>query len=312
MAKKEIPVFLITGFLESGKTTFLSDTISQDYFAIRGNTLLLVCEEGEEEYDPKELKAYRTVLVNIENQEDMAPEHLEALRAGHKAQRVIIEYNGTWDPRDLKLPEGWFIHQQLMLVDGSTFETYFANMRSFFGNNARNSEVIMVNRCTPDMDLPRIKRIFRSVNPACDVVFEGEEGELDAFIEEDLPYDLNAPVIDLKPEDYGTWFLDAAESPDRYDGKTVRFTAMLHREKGTPKDCFIPGRMAMNCCEADMVFLGYLCHSTEASAGPTKSWVTLTAKIHKEYVKQYGEEGPVLYAEKIEAAKPIREPVTFT
>ena len=107
-------------------------------------------------------------------------------------------------------------------------------------------------------------------------------------------------------------FLDAAESPDRYDGKTVRFTAMLHREKGTPKDSFIPGRMAMNCCEADMVFLGYLCHSPEASRFASKSWVSLTAKVKKEFVKQYGEEGPVLYAEKLEPAKPIKDPVTFT
>ena len=312
MAKQEIPVFLITGFLESGKTTFLQDTIGESYFAISGNTLLLICEEGEEEYDPQLLAANRTYPVVIENQEDLQPKGMERLRKKVHAERVIIEYNGTWDPRDLELPEGWFLHQQLMMVDGSTFETYFSNMRSFFGNNARNSEVIIVNRSTPEMDLPRIKRIFRSVNPACDVVFEGEEGELDAFIEEDLPYDLNAPVIDLKAEDYGIWFLDASESPERYDGKTVRFTAMIHKQKDMPADSFVPGRMAMNCCEADMVFLGYLCHSPEAAAWKDASWVSLTAKVKKEFVQQYGEEGPVLYAQKLEPAQPIPQPVTFS
>ncbi len=311
MAKQEIPVFLITGFLESGKTTFLNGTIAEDYFQIEGNTLLLICEEGMEEYDADMLAWNRTFPEIIEDQSELTPIHMQSLLEKHKAERVIIEYNGIWDPRDLQLPEGWFLHQQLMMVDGSTFDTYFNNMRSVFGNNARNSEVIIVNRSSTDMDLPRIKRIFRSVNPAADVVFENDEGELDAFIEEDLPYDLNAPVIEIKNQDYGIWFLDASETPERYEGKKIRFTCMIHKQKRMPADCFVPGRMAMTCCEADMVFLGYLCHSPEAASWKDKQWVTLTASVKKEYVKEYGEEGPVLYAEKIEPAQPVTQIVTF-
>ena len=311
MQKPEIPVFLITGFLESGKTTFLSQTIGEDYFKIDGNTLLLLCEEGVEEYDPNLLAWSRTKLEVIEEQEELTPVHMEELRKKHKAERVIIEYNGVWDPRDLQLPEHWFLHQQLMLVDGSTFDTYYMNMKSVFGNNARNSEVIMVNRCTKDMDLARIKRIFRGVNQQAEIVFEDDEGELDAFIEEDLPFDLNADIIDLTANSYGIWFLDAAENPDRYDGKKVRFTAMIHKEPGLPEDAFVPGRMAMNCCEADMIFLGYLCRSTEAPKWKEGTWARLTVYIRKEFVQAYGEDGPVMYAIKIEPAQPIKEPVSF-
>lgn len=311
MARQEVPVFLITGFLESGKTDFLRDTIGEEYFAIDGKTLLLICEEGEEEYDPDMLAWNRTIPVVIDSQEELAPEHMEELREEHDAERVIIEYNGMWNPQDLQLPEGWFLHQQLMMVDGSTFGTYFNNMRSIFGNMARNSEVIICNRCDASMDLAGMKRIFKSINPGAEVVFEDDEGELDAFIAEDLPYDLEAPVIDLKDDEYGIWFLDASENPDRYVGKKVRFTAMVHKQRRMPGDCFIPGRMAMNCCEADMIFLGYLCKSPEALHWKSRQWITLTARVEKEFVKAYGEEGPVLYAEKIEAAAPIREPVTF-
>ncbi|MCD8053879.1 MAG: GTPase [Lachnospiraceae bacterium] len=311
MARQEVPVFLITGFLESGKTDFLRDTIGEEYFAIDGKTLLLICEEGEEEYDPDMLAWNRTVPVVIESQGELTPEHMEELREEHDAERVIIEYNGMWNPQDLRLPEGWFLHQQLMMVDGSTFGTYFNNMRSIFGNMARNSEVIICNRCEASMDLAGMKRIFKSINPAAEVVFEDDEGELDAFIAEDLPYDLDAPVIDLKDDEYGIWFLDASENPDRYVGKKVRFTAMVHKQRRMPGDCFIPGRMAMNCCEADMIFLGYLCKSPEASHWKSRQWISLTARVEKEFVKAYGEEGPVLYAEKIEPAAPIREPVTF-
>ena len=308
----EIPVYLIVGFLESGKTTFLQDTIDQDYFQIDDNTLLLICEEGEVEYDPNVLRRTHTYAETIESKDELRPAHLEQLRQKYGAGRVIIEYNGVWDPRDLKLPKGWFINQQIMMVDGSTFDTYFQNMKSVFGNNARNSEVIIVNRSSTDMDLPRIKRIFRAVNSQTDVIFENEEGELDAFIEEDLPYDLNAPVIDITNENYGIWFLDASEYPDHYDGKRVRITAMIHKTPEMPEHSFVPGRLAMNCCEADMVFLGYLCKSEEADRWRDKSWVTLTALVKKEYLESYGEEGPVLYAEKIEPAQPISQPVTFS
>ena len=46
------PVFMINGFLESGKTEFINYTLGQPYFKTKGRTLLIVCEEGEVEYDP--------------------------------------------------------------------------------------------------------------------------------------------------------------------------------------------------------------------------------------------------------------------
>ncbi|MDD6213265.1 MAG: GTP-binding protein [Clostridiales bacterium] len=311
MAKQEVPVFLITGFLESGKTNFLNATIGEDYFSIDGKTLLLICEEGEDEYENDMLEWNRTIPVIVDSREELTPDYMEELREQYQAERVIIEWNGMWNPLELELPEGWFIHQQLMMVDGSTFGTYYSNMRSIFANMVRNSEVVICNRCTTDMDLAGMKRIFKSINPAAEVVFEDEEGELDNFSEEDLPFDVNAPIIEISNQDYGIWFLDASENPDRYAGKRVRFTAMVHKQRRMPSDCFIPGRMAMTCCEDDMVFLGYLCRTPEASKWKAKQWVTLTARVEKEFVKAYGEEGPVLYAEKMEPAQPITQVVQF-
>ena len=74
------PVYAINGFLESGKTEFITFTLSQPYFQIRGTTLLIVCEEGEKEYDPRLLKQSRTVLEMIENEEDFNPNTLVELR----------------------------------------------------------------------------------------------------------------------------------------------------------------------------------------------------------------------------------------
>ena len=94
------------------------------------------------------------------------------------------------------------------------------------------------------------------MNPQVDIIFEDEEGQIEEVTEADLPYDVNAEVIEVSPEAYGIWYIDMLDKPDRYRGKTVEFTAMVLKTPDFPKNYFVPGRMAMTCCEADMTFLG--------------------------------------------------------
>ena len=83
MADIKVPIYLVTGFLESGKTTFLDFTLQQDYFSIDGKTLLILCEEGEEEYDMDKLKLANTVVEVIEDEEDLTPQRLAAMDIIH-------------------------------------------------------------------------------------------------------------------------------------------------------------------------------------------------------------------------------------
>mgnify|MGYP000772099175 CR=1 FL=1 len=79
MKEPDVMVYLMTGFLDSGKTQFLNFTLSQDYFQIDGKTLLILCEEGEEEYDPRELLKYGVVIETVEDKEDLTEEWLEEM-----------------------------------------------------------------------------------------------------------------------------------------------------------------------------------------------------------------------------------------
>ena len=141
------PVYMINGFLESGKTQFISYTLGQPYFQSRETTLLVLCEEGVEEYDEKLLKKSHTVMEVIENEEDFTPEYLTELEKKHKPGRIIIEYNGMWNIRNMKLPRTWRIEQQITTIDGSTFPMYYTNMRSQLAEMVKNSEMIIMNRC---------------------------------------------------------------------------------------------------------------------------------------------------------------------
>lgn len=303
------PVYIINGFLESGKTEFINFTLDQPYFQISGKTLLLLCEEGEVEYDPYVLKRSNTVVEVIDEEADFTVEKMVELEKKHHPERIIIEYNGMWKFRDLRLPWHWRVEQQITTIDASTFPVYFTNMKSMVADMLRKSEMIIFNRCDGIGDLNVYKRNVKALNPAADIIFEDSSGEIDELMEDDLPYDLSADPIVLDDKTYGIWYLDSLDHLDRYVGKKIQFTAMVMKPDGFPKDYFVPGRMAMTCCAEDMTFLGFACVYDKIGLFAERDWVKVTAVVEKEYFADYEGEGPVLHATSVTKAKQPKEPV---
>ena len=275
------PVYVINGFLESGKTEFISFTLAQPYFQIKGKTLLLLCEEGENEYDEALLQRSRTEVELIEEESDFTPENLTNLET---------------------------------TIDGSTFPMYYTNMRSLLAEMIRGSEMIIFNRCdTVREQLNTYKRNIKAVNAQADVIFEDSNGEIDEIFEEDLPYDLNQETIVLDNQGYGIWYLDAMDHLERYIGKKLEFVAMVLKPENFPANYFVPGRMAMTCCAEDMALLGYACEFAGAGALKQKEWVKVTATVSKEFWEDYKGEGPILHAVSVEKTKaPKDEVISFT
>lgn len=307
------PVYMINGFLESGKTSFITYTLAQSYFRIQGRTLLILCEEGEEEYDEALLKKSKTDLVLIDEEDRFTPEYLIELDKKYDPERIVIEYNGMWDFRNMKLPVMWAMEQQITLIDASTFVSYFANMKSLLIEQLRKSELIIFNRCNADMDLANFKRNVKAVAQNAQIIFEDSRGEINVTMDEELPYDVHADRIDLDDNGYGVWYIDALDNLPRYEGKTISFLAMVMKPKKFPKGYFVPGRQAMTCCANDIAFLGFACRYDKVNELKEGSWVTVTAKVRQEYFDEYRGEGPVLEAVSVESAqKPEKEIIDFT
>ena len=308
------PVYVINGFLESGKTEFINFTLGQPYFQAKGTTLLLLCEEGENEYDEALLKRSRTIVELVEAESDFTPSHLMELEKKHKPERIIIEYNGMWNYKNAKLPWHWKIEQQITIIDASTFPMYYTNMRSLLAEMIRNSEMIIFNRCdNVREELGSYKRNIKAVNPSADIIFEDANGEINEIFEEDLPYDLDQEIIELDNMGYGIWYLDAMDHLERYIGKKMQFVAMVLKPTGFPDDYFVPGRMAMTCCADDMAFLGYACEFAGAGSLKQREWVKVTAVVAKEYWEDYKGEGPILHAVSVEKTKaPKEEIISFS
>lgn len=309
MLLSTIPVYMINGFLESGKTQFISYTLAQPYFQTKGKTLLLLCEEGEEEYDEELLKASKTVVELIEDEEDFNPEYLKELEKKHKPERIVIEFNGVWNPKNIELPKNWRIDQQITNIDASTFQMYYTNMKSLVAEHVRNSEMIIFNRCDDLEDLASFKRNIKAVNAQAEVIFEDKDGELNVSLAEELPFDLDADVIKLDDRGYAIWYIDIMDNLERYDGKTIEYIGVVAKPPTFESGYFVPGRMAMTCCADDMAFLGFACKYSGAKDLPEKSWVRVNATIHVEPFEAYQGLGPVLYANSIQTVKEPKEPV---
>lgn len=303
------PVYIINGFLESGKTEFIIYTLAQPYFRVKGKTLLLLCEEGEIEYDETLLKDTNTILELIEEEENFTPSALMELDKKYKPERIIIEYNGMWNFKNMKLPWHWSVEQQITCIDASTFPMYYTNMKSLLAEMVRKSEMIIFNRCDGIQDLASYKRNIKAVNRQAEIIFEDSNGEIDEIFEDDLPYSLQDDPLVLDNNGYGIWYIDSMDHLERYLNKKVQFTAQVLKPENFPADCFVPGRMAMTCCAEDMSFLGYVCRFAGAAALKQREWVKVTAVVKEEYWADYNGKGPVLYAEKVEKTKAPKEEV---
>lgn len=314
----DIPVFLFTGFLESGKTSFIRDTVEDPNFTEGDKILVIACEEGEEEYDTKRLAANKVVVELVEDEDDFTADLLSSFALKHSPKKVIIEWNGMWRLEKLltmKLPKKWQIVQTITTVASPTFDLYLNNMRSVVMEQFTNTDMVVFNRCDENTTIGSYRRNVKAVNPAAQVYFENADGT-EPDKNDTLPFDINADVIELEDEDFGIWFVDAMDEPAKYDGKTIITKALVYKNFRLPEGTFIPGRYAMTCCADDIRFIGPFCKSlitTDERIRKLKKdeCIKLTAKIVVEDCKFYKGEGPVLYASEIESAPMPKSPYVY-
>lgn len=303
-----LPVYMFTGFLESGKTSFIKDTLLDPGFTDDELTLLISCEEGEEEYDEEFLKEARCSFVQLEDPSEFTAANMAAAAEKVQPDRIVIEYNGMWDIRLLNegFPQDWQLFQIITTINAETYQLYLANMGSKIMEHVSNSELIVFNRCTDELkDFIHTTNI-RAMNPRAYIYLEDNDGNAEDFSEnEPLPYDLDAPVVEIKPEDFGRFYVDAMNSPAKYDGKTVKIYAQLHkRGEEDPPERFAAGRFSMVCCADDISFLAFFCEMENGQEiVQERGYANITALINTEFVREFHGDCPVLKVQEFEPAE---------
>lgn len=306
---KVYPVYLVAGFLDSGKTSFINGILS-DGFALEDRTMLLCCEEGEVEYDPKVLR--NVTVVTAEDPETLTPEFLEAERKKCRAVQIIVEFNGMWQIQDFyvnSMPPSWVLYQIIAAAEGPTFEMYAKNMASLMMEKLRNADMILINRCTDELCAALRQKNLRLVNRRADIYLEKEDGTSEDYMDGTVSaFDLDAPEIRVSDEDYGLWYVEIMDNPQMYAGKTVVFRAMMCKPPKYGR-YFTPGRFAMVCCAEDMTFLAVACIGFDVSGIPERTWVEIRAEARVEHWDPYEGDGPVLHVQSVTPCEKPREEV---
>jgi len=313
MSEASVAIYLVNGFLDGGKTTLLKDTMAMDYFNDGQRTVLIRCEDGECEYEDFFLSQFNTVLVPVEEPEQLNYEFFTKLRGLYHPERILVEYNGMWPMSHIlqaRLPRDWGIFQIITVIDGSTFEVYSSNMQSLVVDMVTGADMVLFNRCRAEQPLAGYKRSIRAVNRMAQIIFEDDKGN-ELEVEDILPYSLDDPSITLEDADYGIWYLDIQDHPERYVGKTISFKAQAMTGAKLPKGTFVPGRNAMTCCAEDIRFFGFLCKYSNAKSLRKGEWIHLTAQIKWEHSPAYEGEGVVLYAQSVESALRPEDPLVY-
>ena len=296
----------------------IQETLFENGFAEDDDRILIIaCEDGDIEYDTEKLKTINASVAMVESEADFNTEHLQEIADAYRPDAVFIEYNGTWgvgDVYEMELPRNWVIVQSLATVDATTFEMYMANMRPMMMEQFFRAEVVIINRCDDDTPKSKFRGNIKAVNRPAQIVYERADGTIDDR-EEELPFDINADVIEISDADYALWFMDCMENPKKYDGKTVHFLGLVYNPKDgkLKRGVIVPGRFAMTCCIEDITFLGMMCKTGMENTPEHRSWIDLTARIKVEFAKEYKGRGPILYPIELKPAeKPEDELVYFS
>ena len=309
----DIPVYLFTGFLEAGKTKFVQETLEDKRFDTGEKTLLIVCEEGEEEYDLNRVRSGRAVtILNVEEEEDLTPVLLGRWDREIRPERVIVEYNGMWmlDTLFAAMPPRWMVYQEFSFADARSFMSYNANMRNLVYDKLKSCDLIVFNRFDKNEDIMPYHKIVRAANRGCNIAYEDLRGKVRYDeIEDPLPFDKNAKVVDIADRDYALWYRDLTEELKSYDGKTVHFKAQVAEADGLGDDTIIVGRQMMNCCAADTAFAGLIAIKNPRGDLSGGDWIDLTASIKVRKHPGYTRPGPVLTIKEIGTAEPPADPV---
>ena len=309
------PVYLFTGFLDSGKTTLIKDTLSDPNFMEGVSRTLIVCfEQGEEEYEESWLNDHHAFIEYVDDVETFTPEKMHELDTIYHPDQVFIEWNGTLAiPESIisNMPDFWPLVQILTPVDASTFATFMGSLRQMMYEQIRYSDTVICNRCTEETSGSMLRGNIKAINRRAQIFYEGNFGEAIKLKDNGMPFDINAPVIDIKDDDYGLWYMDAVENPDKYDEKEVILRGYYAESIPGYHQTFIMARRAMVCCAADTSECGITVTGVKIQEMTKGNWYEVQGHL-KTIPMENGGKTCVLYANRISNYhKPEDEFVTF-
>lgn len=308
------PLYIVSGLLDSGKTSLIKETLYNPRFNEGERTMILSFEDGEEGYDEKFLNDTNSFVIYMDSINELSYEKMIEIDNKYIFERVFIECNGIEDERVLFdekcLIPSWEVAQILTTVDASMFRLQINNLKQFMFNHISISECVIFNRFGNDEDYLFIRNNIKAINPRIELIFEDNNHEVVEFDDVEL-FDLSQDIIDISDFNYGLWYMDAGDNPLKYENKKIRIKVKyLEGIDGYDTAC-IMGREAMVCCADDIQPIGLTVIGIKTADIKRDAYYLIEGTIHA-IDDEDGYKTCVLYADKItEAQRPESELVYF-
>ena len=308
-------IYIFNGFLDSGKTTFLQDTVLNTDFCDDEKTVIVVSEEGEIEYKQEEIESRNCDLVYIDSEEDFTYEFFDNLKEKYNPTQVLIELNGMYMINRIlaaSKPEGWDVVQVLTTINAQTFNLYVNNMRSLVYNQVVHSDLVIFNRVDDSMKKSFLRNTVKAINGSVQIIYEKEDGTVNTLEDDELPFDTSSSYLEIADHDFGLFCMDMIDHPETYHHKTIKLRGkFIGLDKQIP-DGFILGREAMVCCADDTSLVGMVCVHQSAKQFIPNEWLELEGLVELKYDSDVGGDICILYVTDIKVIQPLEnEYVTF-
>ncbi|MDD8048841.1 MAG: GTP-binding protein [Thomasclavelia sp.] len=305
-----IRTYLFTGFIESGKTSFIQDTLMDPSFCENEKTLLIVFEEGEVSYNEEALSK-NDVSIEYLSKDDCTKAALIPLIDKYKPTQIMVEMNGMSNVAvsiDVMSRVDMQVVQVLTTHNAQTFDMYYSNMRSIMIDQSRYSDLIIFNRCDENTKKYALRSAMKATNTKAQIVFENVNNEIEQITAKDLPFDISDNYLDIPDMDFGIFCLDIMENPRSYENKTIKLTGQFKGLDKFIENGFVLARDAMVCCEQDMQIIGIICISKLAKKLIKDEWLTVEGSVEVINDPEEGYEIPILHLDKLEGTKPLKDP----
>jgi len=251
------PIYIVSGFLDSGKTSFIKEVLSNPDFNTGEKTLIIAFEEGDVEYNEKFLKLTNSEVVYLDSLDDFVQPKQKELDEKYKPDRVMVELNGLFDDTVLfkkGFISNWEIGQIVTLFDSTKFNLHITNMKQFVFNHIVNTEMVILNRVDNE-DKLYLRNNIKAINPTVTILYEDSKGNVSNRL--DVSYFDTSKPLDIKDDDFGLWYMDALENPEKYNNCQIEINSYYQEDIKEYENAGIFGRRAMVCCANDVSNIGF-------------------------------------------------------
>jgi uncharacterized membrane protein YraQ (UPF0718 family)/GTPase SAR1 family protein len=170
-------VDIITGFLGSGKTTFINGLLENEKLT-NDRIVIIQCESGEIEIENQLIERKNIYVKKVAKDCNVDAKCINEVIKKYLPHRILIEYNGMKKLDDLlnvlydrTIRKNCAINKIVHAVDAATFDIFMDNMGPILIEQISGSDIIVLNNTSGSSKsmLDKIEKTLKEINKSAEI-----------------------------------------------------------------------------------------------------------------------------------------------